>query len=147
MGLPNKNKKTYSNNPRSVSSYFFRTRPMPYGNVLLEAISLSFSSLSIHRSIDARRSARRARIRYLQLKTHGKFEYSQAFNELWRLVEEEAEADSENMKNNCASGYTLKKTEKRKPDWDDDAGAGGAAANVSAWRAKSHARSTYHTHD
>ena len=55
MGLPNKNKKTYNNKPRSANSYFFRTRPMPYGNVLLEAISLSFSSLSIHRSIDARR--------------------------------------------------------------------------------------------
>ena len=147
MGLPNKNMKTYNNKPRSANSYFFCTRPMPYGNVSLEAINLSFSSLSIHRSIDVRRSVRRARIRYLQLKTHGKFEDSPAFNELWRLVKEEAEAEAVDMKNNCASGYTLKKTVKREPDWDDDAGAGGTAANVSAWRAKSHARSTHtHTH-
>ena len=64
MGKP-KPKDNTTNKPHSANSYFCRTRPMPYGNVLLEAISMSFSSLSIHRSIHARRFPRRARIRYL----------------------------------------------------------------------------------
>lgn len=107
-------------------------RPMPYRNVSLEALAISLSSLSIHRQIDARRSARRARIRYLQRKTRGKFDNSPAFAKLWRLVEEDADAEAEDMRNSCASGYTLKKTEKREPNFDYDAGAGGVAANVSA---------------
>ena len=103
---------------------------MPYGNLLVENVSLSLASLSIHHVEDARRSARRAHIRYLQFKTQGKLENSPAFAELWRLWEEESEAEIEDMR--CAIGYTLKKIEKREPDWNDDAGTGGAAANVSA---------------
>ena len=90
--------------------------------------SLFLASHSIHHVEDVRRSARRARIRFLQFKTQGKFENSPAFAELWRLWEEEAEAEIEDMR--CASTYTLKKIEKREPDWNDDAGAGEAAANV-----------------
>ena len=58
-----------------------------------------------------------------------------------RLWEEKAEAEIEDMR--CATGYTLKKIEKREPDWNDDAGANGAAANVSAWCAKLNARPTH----
>ena len=60
---------------------------------------------------------------------------------MWK---EKADAEIKNMTNCCASGYTLKKTEKRDPD--DDAEADKTAANVSAWRAKSYAR-PIHTHN
>ena len=99
---------------------------MPYGNLLVENVPLSLASLSIHHVEDARRSARRARIHYLQFKTLGNSKTLQ----LWRLWEEEAEAEIEDMR--CATGYTLKKMEKREPDWNNDAGAGGATAKVSA---------------
>ena len=79
---------------------------------------------------DARRAARGARICYLQFKTQGIIENSPAFNELWRLWNEQANAKIENMKNCCASGYTLRKTNKREPD--DDAEAGKEEGNVTA---------------
>ena len=101
---------------------------MPYGNLFVDNVSLSLASLSIHHVEDARRSARRAHIRYLQLRTRDKFDYSPAFNGLWRFWEEEADAEVEDMKNSSASAYTLKKTKKRESDCDDDAGAGGAGA-------------------
>ena len=68
MGKPklNNNKKSKL---RSANSYLFRFLEMLYGNLLVENVSLSLASLSIHHVEDARLSARRARIRYLQFKT------------------------------------------------------------------------------
>ena len=79
---PNNNKKS---KPCSANSYLFRVREMPYENLLIENVSLSLASVSIHHVENARRSARRERIRYLKFKTQGKFENSPAFAELWRL--------------------------------------------------------------
>ena len=129
MGKPKQNINQMSK-PRLANSYLSRVREMPYGNSLVENVSLSFAYVSIHHVEDARQSERRERICYLQFKTQGKFENSPAFVELWRFWEEEAEAEIDDMW--CATGYTLKTIIRREPDWNDDAGAGGAALNVSA---------------
>lgn len=78
-------------------------RPMPYDNILVEALSISFNSLTIYRPNNVRQSARRARTRHLQLKTWGKFEDLPTFNELWHAVKEEAAEDVDNNKNSCAT--------------------------------------------
>lgn len=88
---------------------------MPYCNVLVKAISLFFITF-VYRLIDACRSVRLTRIRYLQLKTHGKFEDSLALNELYHLVNKDENAQAENIKNSSGIGNKLKNTKQRQID-------------------------------
>ena len=73
----------------------------------MEPITLSIALLTIHRSHEsARRSARRARIRYLQLRTHNKWVNAQAHDDLWCLMDEEAAEDAADIqKANEASKF------------------------------------------
>ena len=86
------------NKLHSANLYFFRTHRLPNGDIILVPITLLMASLMIHRSHEsARRSARRARIRYLQLRTHNKWVNSPAHEELWRFMDEEAAEDAANI--------------------------------------------------
>ena len=94
MGKPNK-RKNNNKKPHSANSYFFRTHCLANGDTILEPITLSMASLTIHRSHESeRRSTRRARIRYIQLRTRNKWENLQTNEELWRLIDEEAAEDA-----------------------------------------------------